>query len=292
MPARIFKASFTLALLTALFALSAIGWLGQSAATYAGNTRQPESAVRVPVIMYHHILRDSRRWGDYVVSPDEFEEDLRYLTDAGYVSISVTQLIAYVKYGEPLPEKPVILSFDDGHRSFLAYALPLLEKYGQQAVVAVVGSYSEAYSESDDHNVAYAYLSWDEIAEISAGGRAEILNHTWSLHDNSGRRNGTKRISGETLEEYSAVLHEDIGRLQDKLEAVTGARPSAFVYPFGAISGESVDILRDMGFEAALDCEGRLNLFTPGDEDALMDIHRVNRRHGLSAQAIIEKLTK
>ncbi len=281
---------FTLALLAVLFAVSAAGWLVCAPAAAAATTE--DGAVRVPVIMYHHILKDSRRWGDYIISPDEFEEDLRYLDGAGYTSVNMTQLINFVKYGQPLPEKPVILSFDDGHRSFLAYAMPLLEKYDFKAVVAVVGSYSETYSEGEDHNVAYAYLSWDEIAELSESGRAEILNHTWNMHDNRGLRNGTKMLRGETVEEYARALRGDVGRLQDKLEEVTGARPNAFVYPFGAISGESVAILRGMGFEAALDCESRLNVFAPGDEDALMRIHRVNRRHGLSAREIIEKLTK
>ena len=290
MPSLSTKALPVISALVILFTLSAAGWLVRSEA--APGTEPTAGSVHVPVIMYHHILKDPSRWGDYIISPDEFEEDLRYLSAAGYTSISMTQLINYVKYGGPLPEKPVILSFDDGHRSFLTYALPLLKKYGQQAVVAVVGSYSETYSTGDDHNPAYAYLDWEEIAVLSASGFAEIQNHTWALHDNSGRRNGAKKLRGETLEQYARVLSDDIGRLQDKLEEITGTRPNTFVYPFGAVSPESVGILRDMGFEAALDCEGRLNLFTPGDEDALMDIHRVNRRHGLSAQAIIEKLTK
>jgi len=275
--------SVTAAVLAALFIVSLFGWRGRASADETQN-------VKVPVIMYHHILKEPSRWGDYVISPEEFEEDLRYLAEEGYTAVTATQLIGFVKYGLPLPEKPVVLSFDDGHRSFYAYAYPLLKQYDQKAVVAIVGEYSESYSVGEDHNVAYAYLSWDEIAELSASGYAEIQNHTWAMHDNTGRRNGVKRLKGESAEEYAAVLAADLGRLQDKLEEITGVRPNTFVYPFGAVSEGSAEILRELGFEAAFDCESKLNLLAFGDDEALMRIHRANRRHGRSARQILEKL--
>ena len=280
----------TLAVLLAVFTVSAAGWAAEASMKTGQTGKEEASDVAVPVIMYHHILKDRNRWGDYIISPAEFEADLQYITEAGYTSITVEQLIAYVTVGVPLPEKPIILSFDDGHRSFYAYAAPLLEQYGQRAVVAVVGEYSEQYSETDDHNVYYAYMSWEEIAEVSRSGAAEIQNHSYALHDNTGKRSGAKKMRGESTEEYAAVLWQDIEPLQEKLEAVTGKRPNTFVYPFGAVSAESAGILREMGFAAAFDCESKLNRFRVGDTDALMEIHRVNRRHGYSAEAILAKL--
>ena len=274
-----------IALLLALFIISAGGWVAGAAEVEADGT------VAVPIIMYHHILKQESRLGDYIISPAEFEADLKYITEAGYTSVTVGQLTDYVQNGTPLPQKPIVISFDDGHRSFYSYAAPLLEKYSQRAVVAIVGDYSEQYSNTDDHNTAYAYMSWEEIAEVSGSGVAEIQNHSYSLHNNTGRRNGTKKLRGESVEEYARVLTEDIVRLQDKLEAVTGIRPAAFVYPFGAISDESTQILRDIGFSAAFDCESKLNRLQVGDTDALMHLHRVNRRHGLSAEEILAKLT-
>ena len=278
------KISAVIAVLLALFTISACGWIIGTANVDNSNS------VAVPVIMYHHILKQESRLGDYIISPAEFEADLKYITEAGYTSITAEQLINYVERGIPLPEKPIILSFDDGHRSFYSYAAPLLEKYSQRAVVAIVGDYSEQYSNTDDHNTAYAYMSWEEIFEVCESGVAEIQNHSYSLHDNTGRRNGTKKLKGESLEEYTNLLHGDLGKLQDKLESVTGKRPNTFVYPFGAISAESTQILRDIGFSAAFDCESKLNFFSVGDVDALMHVHRVNRRHGYCVEEILTNL--
>ena len=70
--------------------------------------------VEVPVVMYHSMLKDEARHGQYVISPEEFENDLQYLQSHGYTTILIEDLIAYTKGGS-LPEKPVLLTFDDGY---------------------------------------------------------------------------------------------------------------------------------------------------------------------------------
>ena len=82
----------------------------------------------LPIIMYHHILKEKSKQGKFVVSPDEFEADLKYLKKNGYTAITADTLIRYHEDGEPLPDKPVMITFDDGYLSYLEYAVPLLEK--------------------------------------------------------------------------------------------------------------------------------------------------------------------
>ena len=66
-----------------------------------------------------------------------------------------------------------MITFDDGFRNNLTDGLPLLEKYGMKATVAVVGCYSERFSDTPDPNPAYAHLSWDDITELTQSGRVE-----------------------------------------------------------------------------------------------------------------------
>ena len=107
-------------------------------AAAAGESRE------LPVVMYHHISADPARAGDYIVTPDILEGDLRYIAEHGCTAVSVGEILDYCAGRSELPEKPILITFDDGQLSVLTYALPLLEKYDMCAVAAVVGAYCDA----------------------------------------------------------------------------------------------------------------------------------------------------
>ena len=79
----------------------------------AGAEGPAQEGVEVPIIMYHGILKDPKRAGPYVITPDTFEGDLRYLQEHGYTTVVMQDLIDYVDEGRPLPKKPILLTFDD-----------------------------------------------------------------------------------------------------------------------------------------------------------------------------------
>ena len=74
------------------------------------------TSVTLPVLMYHSVLKDPQRTGKYTITPKKFEEDLIYLKNNGYETVSLKQVIKYVYHNEPLPEKPILLTFDDGNQ--------------------------------------------------------------------------------------------------------------------------------------------------------------------------------
>ena len=124
------------------------------------NTKQ------VPILMYHSILKDESKWNDYVLSPVELEKDIVWLKENGYQSIFIKDLISYVNGNADLPEKPIILTFDNGSYNNLIYVLPLLEKYDFKATFSIVGSYSEFACEEAEPSPAYSYLDWDDINKM------------------------------------------------------------------------------------------------------------------------------
>ena len=97
------------------------------ALTFSGRARAAEP-VALPILMYHHISKAADQCGKHVISPQTLEGDLQYLADNGYTAVTTADLIAYVDQGKALPEKPVMITFDDGQLSVLEYALPLLER--------------------------------------------------------------------------------------------------------------------------------------------------------------------
>lgn len=235
---------------------------------------------RMPIIMYHNISEIKNMLGPYVISVEQLEKDMIYIKDNGYTTILMQDIIDFVKEGTPLPDKPIMLTFDDGHEGCLKYLLPLLEKYDMKAVVSVVGSFSD-FSEKESCNVAeYCYLTWNDIKELAKSPRIEIQNHTYSLHSNATRQ-GAKIKKGESLNDYKRVLGNDLSLLQDKIFEVTGKKPTTFTYPFGHLCKESVEILEELGFCAALTCsETQVDL----DNINLFRLGRFNRPYGKSSE--------
>ena len=78
-------------------------------------TTADTDSVKLPVIMYHSLLKDEKLQNDYTVSPTLFENDLKYLTENGYTTVVVKDLTDYVYGKKSLPEKCIMLTFDDGY---------------------------------------------------------------------------------------------------------------------------------------------------------------------------------
>lgn len=248
-----------------------------------------EDYIEVPIIMYHSILKDPSRSNKYTVTPTVLEEDLKYIKDKGYTTVTITDLISYVYDNKPLPENPIVLTFDDGHYNNYGYLFPVLEKYDMKAVISIVGSYTDKFTETDEANLNYSYLRWKDIKELMDTGRIEFQNHTYNLHSNTGKRIGTKKIKGETDEHYKNVLEEDILKLQQEFKENTNYIPQCFTYPFGGISNASLDIIKELGFKASLSCEQGINKLTK-NPNSLYLLKRYNRPSYISTYNFFQKI--
>ena len=245
-------------------------------------------SVVVPIVMYHSVLKS--RSGKYIVHPETLESDFKYIQSKGYTTITMTNLIDYVYNDVALPEKPIIISFDDGYYNNLSYAVPLLHKYNMKAVISIVGQYTNTFSKSDEANPNYGHLRWKDINELITDGCVEFQNHTYNLHSIKNGRKGCRKISSESLEQYSTLLTTDIMKLQNEFaENCNGYAPNTFTYPFGAISKESLQIIKDLGFNASLSCTAGVNYITK-DPECLYLLKRNNRVYGISTEKFFCKL--
>ena len=239
----------------------------------------------LPIVMYHEVRPD--RTGKDSVLPAELEEDLKYLTENGFTCITMERLIAYVYDGAPLPDKPVILSFDDGYLNNYVYALPLLEKYSSPAVLSVIGRAADDFTETGDEDPAYAHLSWPRLLQMRAGGLIELQNHSYDMHK-PGPRVGCCRMADETWTEFENVFTADVCRARDALYEHTGAVSSTFAYPYGLSSPGSDAMLEEMGFRASLSCDFGVNRIT-NDPQCLFMLKRICRSHGSELKELIER---
>lgn len=242
-------------------------------------------SVRLPVLMYHKVLKNRNSLGKYTVLPSELEADLIYMKEHGYTTVTVEDLVAYVYNDVSLPEKPIMLTFDDGFRSYYTYVLPLLEKYESKAVMSIIGEYVDKSSEDKNLN---PYLNWSQVEELQASPYVEIQNHSYAMHKLNNRV-GCTILDGESYDEYKKVIVNDVGYLQLLISGKTGYTPSAFTYPFGAMCKECKKILREMGFLASLSSTSGVNILT-GDEDDLYELKRINRPSGINHDEFFKML--
>jgi len=188
---------------------------------------------RVPILMYHHIAVPPPDAGairrDLSVTPQDFEQQLRYLKKAGYHSITLHDLIYYLTIGQRLPGKPIILTFDDGYRDNYTHAYPLLKKHG------FVGTFFLITAPIDQENEGY--LSWDQVKEMSAAGM-EFEPHTYTHPD----------LRGQPVD----YVVWQIMASKEAIEERTGKTARFFSYPSGRYDQQVVDVLRSAYFWGAV----------------------------------------
>ena len=161
----------------------------------------PPVLVKVPVLMYHHIGEPppgaDRLRRALTVPAQAFEQQMAYLAQAGYNPVTQTQLFKALYYGQPLPPKPVMLTFDDGYQDSYTVAAPILAKHSFPATFYILtGSVGDA-----------GYMDWRQIIELDQRGM-DIGSHTISHKD-------LTRISPEERRRqlfYSAIrLYQKLG---------------------------------------------------------------------------------
>ena len=241
----------------------------------------------VLILMYHQVSENSSLWGDYVIPTSLLKEDFEYLKNNNYTPIKIKDILDFTKGTKKLPQKAVVITFDDGQRSFLTKVVPLLEEYNYPAVVNIVGALTDLYTENGETNDKYAYLNWNDIKTLSQNPLVEIGHHSYNFHS-LGYRRGMGKIYGESNVAYSEIIKTDIEKLNEKLLSNIGERPYILAYPYGIRNDTLLEIVKDENFSVTLGCRECINKISIGDE--LFELGRFNRPYGKSSSVFFEKI--
>lgn len=240
------------------------------------------------VLMYHSVLKDTARSGKYIVTPDSLENDIKYLNSHGYKSVLPSDVMAYVYAGKALPEKPYLLTFDDGSYNNLTYVLPILERNDAYALISIVGKYSEEFSETNEANPAYSYLRWSDITELINSGRVEVGNHSYDFHSIGKTRTGAKIALYEDVDKYIGIFTDDTEKTENLLLKNCGFKPIIYTYPYGAYCKQSEDVLSGRNYKMTFICEEGKNKLTNNPE-CLRLLKRYNRSGNAYTDAFFRK---
>lgn len=221
------------------------------------------------------------------VRTDRLLTQLAWLRESGYQAVSVDQILAARKGGPALPERAVLLSFDDGYSSFYHRVYPALKAYGWPAIFAPVGAWLDT---PPDRPVDFGGLptprtqfsTWAQVREMAGSGLVEVASHTNDMHfgiranpqGNDQPAAATLRYNPasntyETRDQYEQRIAADARAISQRIQAATGKPPRVWIWPYGASSGTAIRILGEQGYEMTMTLEDG-----PGRMDTLMSSPR------------------
>ena len=253
-----------------------------------------EISTQVPILMYHHLSEDVTN--SEMVSPEQFEAQIRALSEAGYTGVSFDELQAYVLRGEPLPEKPVVITFDDGYRSNYTLAYPILQKYGMKATIFAIGvSFGTDHYKDTDYAIT-PHFGAAEAAEMTASGLISIQSHTYDMHQwppyetGSAVRENILQLSSESEEAYVQALTEDFTRSRALLEGATGQPVDVLAYPAGQYSTLAQVTLQSLGVHVTLSTNPGVNTVVRGLPQTLYAMLRFGITEDVTPEALLDMI--
>ena len=185
-----------------------------------------------PVLTYHDVKLDDTYTSDWTVSAEKFENDIKQLIENGYTPIFTKELVDAFNGKCELPEKPVIIQFDDGDQSFFNIVYPIIYKYNIKAEVYIIVDYTKDLPYVNNTDI---FLSWPQLKIVSDSGLVYV-----GLHGKS-----HKPVIGSEFTDEK--LKSDFSYAWNEIESHLGPQPHYYVYPNGLFNNETLMNISEFG---------------------------------------------
>ena len=253
-----------------------------------------QDAVVLPVLLYHSV-EDSATESDTVISTAHFREHIAAVIENGYTPVTLEEVSDYVAGGSPLPDKPVLVTFDDGYMNNYENAFPVLDEYDCPAVIFAIGSSVGHYDTYKDTGLPITpHFGADEAREMTESGLISVQSHTYDMHqwepyeEVLPARTTAMPFEDESEDDYLRAVRED-ARMQSECFAQNGIdAPYALAFPSGKYTTEADVALVSQGYSFTFTTESnRVNELVPGLPQTLIDLGRFN----VGGDTTVEEIT-
>lgn len=240
---------------------------------WAGGEVAEPTLTRVPILMYHRVAADGADWSRrYRVTPDELRQQLRHLRGEGYRSISLAAWASARASRQPLAERAVVLTFDDGYRDLLTEAWPLVEDHGYDINAFLVTDRMGGHNTWDDRwGERVPLLTWDEARQLERVG-VRFGNHTCT------------HTPLTALDQ--ATLVSDLARSRTALQRELAHPLPGIAYPFGDVDRSVLPFVGATGHLHGLTCRPGVSRHT----DGALDLPRIEVVGGAGLRAFATSL--
>jgi peptidoglycan/xylan/chitin deacetylase (PgdA/CDA1 family) len=194
-----------------------------STPTWAYN--QPGQVI-APILLYHHVdgeNTDSR----YRVSIPNFRDQMAALHDHGYTAITISMLIEALIQGRDLPEKPIVITFDDGHMSVYEHAFPIMSEFGFTGVFYIVANRINNLTD---------FVNLEQMTEM--------VNAGWEI--------GSHGYTHQDITKNHASAAYEIGQSRLDLQSALDIPINTFAYPYGEVNPFVAQKVNDYGYRAGM----------------------------------------
>lgn len=196
----------------------------------------------IPILMYHRVLPKHAPTSSHGiwVTTDQFEHQLISLRQRGFSGITFSDLMQVGRGEGKLPQRPVMLTFDDGYEDNYHHAFPLLQKYGFSAVIYAVTHPTRRKNFWDADQPQVNLLTRKQMQEMAQWGiefGSHTLSHLW-LPDAA-----------------EALIRRELTRSKEWLEGVLGMEVTSFAYPYGALNRRVKALVKEAGYRFAAAAE-------------------------------------
>lgn len=271
--------------------------LAEHLSTYWDATEKTENelAANVPILLYHSVIPDGTVKSDTEISVSNFEMHLATLQENGYTVISLDRLREYVYKGTDLPEKPVIITFDDGYLNNYEYAYPILQKYNAPATIFTIG-YSFGKDTYKDTGVAITpHFNAEQASEMLLSGLIDIQSHSYDMHQVSAFGESEKReiiqpYEGESVDDFYYAVCDDFTKSKQLLEPITNKSVTALSYPHGIFSKESEIALVATGADMTFGIIDADNIIMKGVPQTMLGLNRYSVNDTTTAQLLLNNV--
>ena len=226
---------------------------------------------KIPILLYHNFVTtvpesDPDNF-NYINTPESFEENIKTLIENGYTIMSMKELNDCDTGKMKLPEKPIIITFDDGYYSNYEYIYPILKQYNVKVSIFII---TDKIGQEID---GIKYLGWEECLEMQNSGLVEIFSHSKKhvFYD----RFPVRELRNDVIESYE-IIEKKLGKQELKV----------FAYPYGAYTKETVRTLQNNGIDFQIYDLG-INNFKNLDKEY---IKRINIPCEMTGKEIIEEI--
>lgn len=259
------------------------------------NIAEADYTADVPILMYHHL--DDVGNDSTTVTADTFHAHIKALHDNGYTAISFDELISYVDSNSMLPEKPILITFDDGYLSNYEIAFPILEKYNMKATIFVIGSSVGKSFYKDTNHPIIPHFDYDQAKEMVDSGLISIQSHTYDMHqwqpfEDKIARTNILMFEGEDEYTYIDILRDDFLKSSKEIYNNTDTQTNVLAFPNGFHDTLSHAVLRELGVRATLSTSFGSNTVIKGLPQCLYAMRRFNMNQSISEIELLDIVGK
>lgn len=229
--------------------------------SFKNQAQAPKESRSIPVLMYHSVEYEKNN--PVRIPPENFKEQMKYLYDNDYKTLTLDELYRYFQNGIEIPEKSVVITFDDGYEDNYINAYPILRKYGFKAAI---------FGITNTIDKDLAYLTSSQLIEMEQNG-IDVESHTVS-HTKLGELPYDKQLN-------------ELKNSKEILEKILNKKVNYIAYPFGSYNENTLKAVKEAGYTMAFTTNGRWS----GKDDGIYTLDRVYISGFFNIEIFIERIS-